>query len=237
MVLAELVAAAADSLSASLRQTRPHELRGRTLNEGLAIGKVHLYDPVVPPARLFAADAEAEELRLNDALEALRASIDAMLTRAGPVLFGESRDVLETYRLFAHDPSWEARLVEAVRSGLSAEAAVDRVRREHRARLESARDSLLRANACTIWKTSKTACCGNWPATMAGRARCRPARCWSPAGSARRSCWSIAMRASPGSRWKKLAQVPTPPSWRAPSAFRRLAGLPASSPAPRMAMR
>jgi len=144
MVLAELVAAAADGLSASLRQTRPVELRGRTLNEGLAIGKAHLYDPVVPPARLFAADPEVEERRLNDALEALHASIDAMLARAGPVLFGESRDVLETYRLFAHDPSWEARLVEAVRTGLSAEAAVDRVRREHRARLESARDSLLR---------------------------------------------------------------------------------------------
>jgi len=144
MVLAELVAAAADTLSAGLRQTRPVELRGRTLNEGLASGKVHLYDPVVPPARLFAADAEEEERRLNDALESLRNSIDSMLTRAGPVLFGESRDVLETYRLFAHDPSWEARLVEAVRTGLSAEAAVDRVRREHRARLESARDSLLR---------------------------------------------------------------------------------------------
>ncbi len=144
MVLAELVAAAADSLSAGLKQTRPVELHGRTLNEGLATGKVFLYDPVVPPTALFAADAEVEERRLNDALEALRASIDAMLTRAGPVLFGESRDVLETYRLFAHDPSWEARLVEAVRTGLSAEAAVDRVRREHRARLESARDSLLR---------------------------------------------------------------------------------------------
>ena len=144
MVLAELVAAAADTLSAGLRQTRPVELHGRTLNEGLAQGKVFLYDPVVPPARLFAADAELEERRLNDALESLRASIDAMLTRAGPVLFGDSRDVLETYRLFAHDPSWEARLVEAVRTGLSAEAAVDRVRREHRARLESARDSLMR---------------------------------------------------------------------------------------------
>jgi phosphotransferase system enzyme I (PtsP) len=144
MVLAELVAAAADALSLGLKQTRPVELHGRTLNEGLATGKVFLYDPVVPPARLFAADPEVEERRLNDALEALRASIDAMLTRAGPVLFGESRDVLETYRLFAHDPSWEARLVEAVRTGLSAEAAVDRVRREHRARLESARDSLLR---------------------------------------------------------------------------------------------
>jgi phosphotransferase system enzyme I (PtsP) len=144
MVLAELVSVAADQLSAGLRQTRPVELRGRTLNEGLATGRVFLYDPVVPPARLFAADAELEERRLNDALEGLRASIDAMLTRAGPVLFGESRDVLETYRLFAHDPSWEARLVEAVRTGLSAEAAVDRVRREHRARLESARDTLLR---------------------------------------------------------------------------------------------
>jgi phosphotransferase system enzyme I (PtsP) len=144
MVLAELVAAAADTLAAGLKQTRPVELTGRVLNEGLAQGKVFLYDPVVPPARLFAADAELEERRLNEALEALRASIDAMLTRAGPVLFGDSRDVLETYRLFAHDPSWEARLVEAVRTGLSAEAAVDRVRREHRARLVSARDSMMR---------------------------------------------------------------------------------------------
>lgn len=144
MVLAELVSAAADPFSAGLRQTRPVELRGRTLNEGLAQGRVFLYDPVVPPARLFAVDAELEERRLNSALEELRTSIDAMLTRAGPVLFGESRDVLETYRLFAHDPGWETRLVEAVRTGLSAEAAVDRVRREHRARLESARDSLLR---------------------------------------------------------------------------------------------
>jgi phosphotransferase system, enzyme I, PtsP len=144
MVLAELVAGAADAMSASLRQTRPVQLAGRVLNEGLAIGRAHLYDPVVPPARLFAADPEQEELRLNQALSELRVAIDDMLSRAGPVLFGESRDVLETYRLFAHDPSWEARLVEAVRSGLSAEAAVDRVRREHRARMESARDTLLR---------------------------------------------------------------------------------------------
>ncbi len=144
MVLAELVAAAADTISAGLRQTRPAELHGRVLNEGLATGRIHLYDPVVPPTALFAADAEVEERRLNEALDALRANIDAMLTRAGPVLFGESRDVLETYRLFAHDPSWEARLIEAVRTGLSAEAAVDRVRREHRARLESARDAMVR---------------------------------------------------------------------------------------------
>ncbi len=56
MVLAELVSAAADQLSSGVRQTRPVAMTGRTLNEGLAIGKAHLYDPVVPPARLFAAD-------------------------------------------------------------------------------------------------------------------------------------------------------------------------------------
>ncbi len=144
MVLAELVAAEADAASASGRESRPVALEGRVLNEGVAMGPAHLYDPVVPPARLFATDPEVEERRLNRALEALRQSIDAMLSRAGPVLFGESRDVLETYRMFAHDPSWEARLREAVRSGLSAEAAVDRVRREHRARLASARDNLMR---------------------------------------------------------------------------------------------
>ncbi len=144
MVIAELVAATAEANSAVGRQVRPVTIEGRVLNEGLAIGVAHLYDPVVPPARLFATDPESEEVRLNAALEALRRSIDSMLSRAGPTLFGESRDVLETYRLFAHDPSWEARLMDAVRSGLSAEAAVDRVRREHRARLSSARDNLMR---------------------------------------------------------------------------------------------
>ncbi|MBI1339792.1 phosphoenolpyruvate--protein phosphotransferase [bacterium] len=144
MVLAELVGILGDAVMVGVRPTRPLELHGRTLNEGLAIGSAHLHDPVLSAARLFAADVDEEQARLAAAMRQLRESIDAMLTRAGPVLFGESRDVLETYRLFAHDPSWEARLTDAVRSGLSAEAAVDRVRREHRARLGSARDGLLR---------------------------------------------------------------------------------------------
>ncbi|MEO1473707.1 MAG: phosphoenolpyruvate--protein phosphotransferase, partial [Pseudomonadota bacterium] len=54
-------------------------------------------------------------------------------------------DVLEAYRMLANDPGWATRLAEGVKQGLSAEAAVDRARREHRARLESARDPYLRA--------------------------------------------------------------------------------------------
>ncbi len=46
--------------------------------------------------------------------------------------------------MFAHSQSWNHSLTEAVRSGLTAEAAVERVRSEHRARMGQARDPYLR---------------------------------------------------------------------------------------------
>ena len=85
-----------------------------------------------------------EEQRLRTALEQLRTSIDNMLRQQVGPLVGESRDILETYRMLAHDPSWASRLFDAVASGLSAEAAVDWARREHRARLQNATDHYLR---------------------------------------------------------------------------------------------
>ncbi|HCJ18422.1 MAG TPA: peptidase, partial [Hyphomonas sp.] len=74
----------------------------------------------------------------------LKASIDRMMALDGAALGEDPRDVMETYRLLAHDPSWAEKLQEGVRSGLSAEASVDRARREHRARLQNARDPYLR---------------------------------------------------------------------------------------------
>lgn len=149
MVLAEVVVTESQSGSAELadvavRANRPLEVHGRSLGEGLAIGPVHLHDPVVPPARFFAINTAEEEARLTEALANLRSFVDTMMIQQVSPLAGESRDILETYRLLAHDPSWAGRLVDAVRSGLSAEAAVDRARREHRARLQQATDSYLR---------------------------------------------------------------------------------------------
>ena len=54
-------------------------------------------------------------------------------------------DIMEAYRMLANDPGWATRLAEGVKAGLSAEAAVDRARREHRVKLENARDPYLRA--------------------------------------------------------------------------------------------
>ncbi len=95
------------------------------------------------PEQLLSDDSAAEEIRLKVAVTALQSQIDEMLEGQGG-LVGASYEVLDTYRLFAHDRGWNRGLEEAVRSGLTAEAAVERVRSEHRARLGQARDPYLR---------------------------------------------------------------------------------------------
>jgi phosphotransferase system enzyme I (PtsP) len=57
---------------------------------------------------------------------------------------GEQRDVLEAYRMFAQDAGWRRRISEAIRTGLSAEAAVRRVQEETRLRMGHVTDSYLR---------------------------------------------------------------------------------------------
>src|SRR6266436_829095 len=59
-------------------------------------------------------------------------------------LAGETREVIEAYRLFAHDQGWRQRLADAVRTGLTAEAAVERVQDETRARINRTNDPYLR---------------------------------------------------------------------------------------------
>ena len=95
------------------------------------------------PSDLLAEDVGAEEDRLKAAVTALQAQIDGML-EGQHGLVEASYEVLETYRMFAHDRGWRRSLEDAVRNGLTAEAAVERVRSEHRARLGQARDPYLR---------------------------------------------------------------------------------------------
>ncbi len=126
------------------RERNAVSLKGRVFCEGLGYGRAVLHDPVVPAAKFFAADQEIEARRLTAALRELKASIDQMMAIDGAALGEDPRDVMETYRLLAHDPSWAEKMQEGVRSGLSAEASVDRARREHRARMQNARDPYLR---------------------------------------------------------------------------------------------
>jgi len=149
MVLAEVVAQGtlvdpAEIDEAELSPTRPAVFRGEGLAEGLAIGTVFLHEPRVKVDRMIADDPGAELRRLEDALESLRLAVDAMLESSELDLAGETREVIEAYRLFAHDQGWRQRLSDAVRTGLTAEAAVERVQDETRARINRANDPYLR---------------------------------------------------------------------------------------------
>ncbi len=149
MVLAETVASGELLAQDELRDIevaphRPENLKGQRFAEGLAFGHVVLHEAPVPPENLLAEDQQVEEIRLREALIGLKANIDSMLEGGPGKLAGQSFEVLETYRMFADDRGWNRSLEEAVRTGLTAEAAVDRVRNEHRARFATARDPYIR---------------------------------------------------------------------------------------------
>ena len=146
MVLAEVVAGVEEAIDqlgdVEVAPHRPERLKGQRFSDGLAIGQAVLHDPPIASTRIVAEDPVAEEARLDEGLARLRTQIDALLSVSH--LSGPSIEVLETYRMFADDRGWVRSLREAVRGGLSAEAAVDRARTQHRARFAAAKDAYLR---------------------------------------------------------------------------------------------
>ena len=56
---------------------------------------------------------------------------------------GEHQEILETYSMFAYDEGWSRRINEAIDSGLTAEAAIERVQQRTRARMREIDDPLL----------------------------------------------------------------------------------------------
>ncbi|MEO8811721.1 MAG: phosphoenolpyruvate--protein phosphotransferase [Caulobacteraceae bacterium] len=148
MVLAEMVAAgdllAREALKdVEIAPHRPERLKGVKFADGLAFGVAVLHEAPVAIGRLLSDDTGAEELRLAEAIAGLQTQIDGMLDGHRGIL-GASYDVLEAYKMLAHSRSWNHSLQEAVHSGLTAEAAVERVRSEHRAGIGQARDPYLR---------------------------------------------------------------------------------------------
>jgi phosphotransferase system enzyme I (PtsP) len=152
MVLAEVVAQGgffnvAELDEPELRIDRPRKFTGEGLSEGVAVGRVVLHEPRVKVERMI-ADNPADELkRLEEAIGSLREGVDEMLASSELDLTGESREVIEAYRLFAYDQGWRQRMRDAVRTGLTAEAAVERVQDEMRLRVQRLGDALLRERA------------------------------------------------------------------------------------------
>ncbi len=148
MVLSELIANAElvdgeDALGLSAAQSGPELMRGLTLVKGLAIGCAVYHQPRVNIEHVMAEDTEAEIQRVYLAFDKMREQIDRMTSQAEFGVGGEHEEVLETYRMFAYDEGWTRRIKEAIDSGLTAEAAIERVQQRTRMRMRQIDDPLL----------------------------------------------------------------------------------------------
>jgi len=148
MVLAEMIASGELSAlappGAEPAARRSLHLTGRALSDGIALGHVVLHEPRVVVTNYIADDIPKELKHLESAVEALRGQLDELLEHGDVVDGGEHRDVLEAYRMFAYDRGWMHKLEEAVMTGLTAEAAVERVQSDTRARMLRQTDPYLR---------------------------------------------------------------------------------------------
>jgi len=152
MVLAEVVAQGgffnvAELDEPELRIDRPRKFVGDGLSDGVAVGRVALHEPRVKVERMIADNPVDELRRLEAAIAGLRESVDQMLSSSELDLTGEGREVIEAYRLFAYDQGWRQRMRDAVRTGLTAEAAVERIQDETRLRVQRLGDPILRERA------------------------------------------------------------------------------------------
>ena len=147
-ILAEMIATSEfDSLikpGSDIDLRRPRTFNGVSFTDGIALGQVVLHDPRVVVTNFIAEDIDQEKARLDQALRTMRMSIDDMLDHGDMQPVSDHREILESYRMFAHDRGWVTRMTEAIDNGLSAEAAVERVQNDTRARMLRQTDPYIR---------------------------------------------------------------------------------------------
>ena len=147
MVIAELIANAGladeNPLDSRVQETGPSMQSGLQLVMGMGRGHAVFHQPRITIEHTVAEDTEAERQRVYSAFARMREQIERM---AGASEFGgdgEHQEVIETYKMFAYDEGWSRRINEAIDSGLTAEAAIERVQQRTRMRMREIDDPLL----------------------------------------------------------------------------------------------
>ena len=148
MVLSELIANAElvdeeEARGLGEEQTGTQVISGLTLVKGLAIGTAVYHQPRITIDQVVADDIEAERQRVYRAFDKMREQIEHLANQAEFGVGGEHDEVLETYKMFAYDEGWGRRINEAIDSGLTAEAAIERVQQRTRMRMREIDDALL----------------------------------------------------------------------------------------------
>ena len=149
MVLSELITNAdlvdtAARTDAAAADQSAQRLNGQKLVDGMGAGVAVFHQPRITIEHTVAEDTEAERHRVYAAFDKMREQIDRMASQADFGVGGEHDEVIQTYKMFAYDEGWSRRINEAIDSGLTAEAAIERVQQRTRMRMRQIDDALLR---------------------------------------------------------------------------------------------
>jgi phosphotransferase system enzyme I (PtsP) len=148
MVIAELTTAAQivkreELFPAEGNSLLPVRMSGTALNPGLGLGQAVLHKSHVRIGRLVSDDPVVERGRLQSALATLRRDVDTLIDSSHGDVSGFG-DILEVYRMFADDRGWISRIGDAIDTGLTAEAAVQKVSDDTRVRMLQMNDPVFR---------------------------------------------------------------------------------------------
>jgi phosphotransferase system, enzyme I, PtsP len=153
MVLAEMVAGGELIDRAELSPVdglgiKPLRLEGLRLHGGLGMGNAVIHQAFYRVDQVVADNIEEQHEVLDSAYSAMHGELDTIMSAdmsAGALAgAGEHHDIMEAYRMIANDAGWLEKLHAAIESGLTAEAAVERVQNELRSRMSQIADPYLR---------------------------------------------------------------------------------------------
>ena len=149
MVLAELVVSgdlitAPEQNGDSIDRNTVSKFEGAVFAEGLAEGVVVMHEPRVEITQHLSEDYDGQLEKLAKGFESLLRQIDEIMSAEDIIHHGEHREILDVYKLFARDKGWRVKIESAIESGLTAEAAVEKIQVENRSKMMKTEDPYLR---------------------------------------------------------------------------------------------
>ena len=149
MVLAELVVSgdlitSQEQNDGNMDRAMVSKFEGTIFAEGLAEGVVVMHEPRVEITQHLSEDYDDQLEKLAQGFESLLAQIDEIMSAEDILHHGEHREILDVYKLFARDKGWRAKIETAIESGLTAEAAVEKIQVENRSKMMKTEDPYLR---------------------------------------------------------------------------------------------
>lgn len=149
MVLAELVVSgdlitAQEQNGGNSDRAAISRFEGKVFAEGLAEGVVVMHEPRVEILQHLSEDYDQQKTNLDQGFESLLSQIDEIMSAEDIIHHGEHREILDVYKLFARDKGWRIKIETAIESGLTAEAAVEKIQVENRSKMMKTEDPYLR---------------------------------------------------------------------------------------------